>query len=116
MSVSPPDCLRCGACCFSTSARYVPVSGDDYTRLGDAAETLTVFHGNRCFMQMQDGHCAALEVTADGQFVCQVYTQRPGVCRTLERAGASCRAELSLKGASASAASVRVRLPLYSPA
>jgi Fe-S-cluster containining protein len=109
---STPECLQCGACCFSANPHYVPVSGDDHRRLGDLAEALTLFHGNRCFMRMADAHCAALTLTSDGRFVCQIYEQRPAVCRELTRGGASCQAELSLKGASAKAA----LLPLHRPA
>lgn len=99
-----PDCLRCGACCFGRSARYVAVTGDDHTRLGDAAEALTVFVGNRCFMRMEDGRCAALRVHAEGRFACAVYEQRPSVCRELARGGPACAAERARKREQAQAA------------
>ena len=94
---STPECLRCGACCFGDGERYVPVTGDDHARLGDAAEVFTVFIGNRCFMRMEAGHCAALELTADGRFVCSVYPTRPETCRELARGGAACHAEFEQK-------------------
>jgi len=97
MTTSTPECLHCGACCFSPSERYVPVTGDDHLRLGDEAESLTQFLGNRCFMRMADNHCAALTPTTDGRFVCRIYALRPEVCRALTRGGASCLAELSSK-------------------
>jgi hypothetical protein len=75
----------------------VPVTGDDHARLGDIAELLTVFLGNRCYMRMEAGHCAALALTADGRFMCSVYEARPATCRELERGGAACEAELSNK-------------------
>jgi len=93
-----PECLRCGACCFGDGERYVPVTGDDHARLGEAAERLTQFVGNRCYMRMEAGHCAALEITADGRFVCTVYAERPATCRDLERGGPACQAELATKG------------------
>lgn len=90
----PPDCLLCGACCFSQLPEYVRVLGDDYERLGDAAEALTTWHGVRCFMSMRDGHCAALVVEPDtGRFVCSVYEVRPETCRTLARGSAECAGE-----------------------
>lgn len=103
-----PPCLTCGACCFGTSDRYVPVSGDDHARLADGAERRTQFIGNRCFMRMHQGHCAALELSQDGRFVCSVYQQRPQVCRDLARGEASCQAELLQKRALSQSALLRV--------
>jgi Fe-S-cluster containining protein len=91
--MSTPSCLRCGACCFSTLDSYVRVSGDDHTRLGEHAERLTHFVGNRCYMRMHQGHCAALVVDAEGSFVCSVYEQRPDTCRELARESPQCEAE-----------------------
>jgi Fe-S-cluster containining protein len=99
-----PECLSCGACCFGGIERYVPVSGADHARLGDAAEALTVFIENRCFMRMEDGHCAALQLEPGGRFVCAVYERRPSVCRELARGGPACEAERALKRERARAA------------
>src|ERR1051326_1001869 len=57
---APSDCLRCGACCFSLAERFVRVTGDDWTRLGETAERVAHFLGHRAYMRMIDGHCAAL--------------------------------------------------------
>ena len=93
------DCLSCGTCCFSQLETYVRVSGDDFERLGSAAETLTVFVGNRAYMRMVDGHCAALRVDpAARRFVCTVYETRPAVCRALERGSPECEGEIATKG------------------
>lgn len=99
-----PACLACGACCFGDTERYVPVSGDDYARLGQAAETLTNFLENRCFMRMEHGHCAALRIEPEGRLVCTVYEQRPDVCRELARGGPACAAERARKHERARAA------------
>lgn len=93
-----PACLDCGCCCHASLATYVRVSGDDHARLGEAAETLTFFEGNRCYMRMQDGHCAALD-HIQGQYVCRVYETRPQVCRDLERGSPACEAEIERKRA-----------------
>jgi len=93
-----PACLACGACCFSRLDRYVRVMGCDHARLGDAATQLTVFIGNCCYMRMESEHCSALLIEPGGRFVCSVYDRRPDVCRDLERAGAACSAERTLKG------------------
>lgn len=92
-----PECLACGACCFGPGARYVRVAGDDHARLGERAERLTGFIEHRCYMRMEDGHCAALVLSAEGRFVCSVYEARPEVCRTLARGSAECQAELMQK-------------------
>lgn len=64
MAESPPDCLRCGACCHSPSERFVRVTGVDWARLGDAAERVAHFtgRGNEAYMKMTAGHCIALEI------------------------------------------------------
>ena len=69
-------CITCGACCFSRLETYVPVRGDDYARLGSAAEALVWFAGNRAYLVMTNGQCAALVFDGDGEaprFVCSVY-------------------------------------------
>ncbi len=74
------------------------VLGDDYSRLGELAESMVRFDGTRAYMRMRDGHCAALEVDVDsGQFVCTAYATRPQICRDLERGGSACRAEREAK-------------------
>lgn len=94
-----PACLACGTCCFSDIDRYVRVTGNDYERLGDDAETFVQFLGNRAYMRMADGHCAALEVVREHRaFVCRVYEQRPQICRDLERGSAQCLGERDTKG------------------
>ncbi|WP_245844322.1 YkgJ family cysteine cluster protein [Nibricoccus aquaticus] len=100
---TPDDCRRCGVCCFSSLESYVRVSGDDWTRLGDAAERVAHFVGNRAFMLMREGHCAALELrhAEDGaaEFFCSIYEQRPQICRDLARGSPECGGEREMKGA-----------------
>ena len=109
---SPPECLACGACCFGEGERYVPVSGDDHARLGELAETYTQFLGNRCYMRMVDGHCAALRLELDGRgngrYVCGLYAERPQTCRDRARGGGACRAELEAKHSVAQRGLLRV--------
>lgn len=79
------------------------VTGDDWARLGDAAERVAHFVGHRAFMRMRDGHCAALDVrrTADGaqEFFCTAYAGRPQICRDLARGSPECAGELAVKTA-----------------
>jgi Fe-S-cluster containining protein len=97
-------CSNCGACCFSRNVRYVRVSGDDYERLADTADSMTVFFENRCYLRMNDGHCAALSVTEQGQFFCSIYEKRPAICREISPGDPQCQAEVQQKSARATAA------------
>jgi uncharacterized protein len=95
---SPDDCTTCGACCFSRAPDYLRVFGLDYERLGDDAERLTHFLGNRVYMRLEDGHCAALRIEPEsGRYLCSIYERRPDVCHWLERGSGHCRAERSEK-------------------
>ncbi|RYZ04280.1 MAG: zinc/iron-chelating domain-containing protein [Myxococcales bacterium] len=95
---SEPECLTCGACCFSQLERYVQVTGADYERLGERAEELVSFDGHQAHLRMVDGHCAALRVEASsGRFVCSAYEARPQTCRELARGSPECRAERDAK-------------------
>jgi Fe-S-cluster containining protein len=93
----PSDCLLCGSCCFSTLPEYIRVFGVDYDRMDDEAKAYTHFIGNRCFMKIEDGHCAALSVEPSGRFVCRIYPMRPDVCSSLERGSGACAGELAEK-------------------
>jgi Fe-S-cluster containining protein len=101
--IPPDDCQKCGVCCFSDSAEYVWVTGYDWTQLGDDADRLAHFIGNRAFMKMKGGHCAALRVTRipgePAKFFCTVYDRRPEICRVLERGSPECLGELETKAA-----------------
>ena len=93
-----PECLECGTCCFSDLERYIRVTGDDHERLGEQAARLTTFLGNRCFMRMEGGHCAALIIDRrERRFVCSIYEQRPALCRELDRGSPQCAGERALK-------------------
>jgi len=106
---SPSPCLECGACCFSDLETSVRVTGDDYERLGPAAEDVVHFVGNRAYMRFADGHCAALRIKPSGRFACSVYETRPDVCRDLERGSPQCAAERFTKADRAEARLVQLR-------
>lgn len=93
----PDDCTTCGTCCFSQLENYVAVSGDDYARLGEHTDEYVAFDGNRAFMVMRDGHCAALRIDGE-RFLCAVYEWRPETCRTLARGSRECAGEIESKG------------------
>ncbi len=88
--------MTCGACCTSRSARHVPVTGDDWSRLGADADVLTHWIENRAYMRVEAQRCVALAV--DGESVrCTIYARRPEICRALDRGGPACAAERLLK-------------------
>lgn len=93
-----PECLACGACCFSLLASYVRVTGHDHDRLGHRAHELVWFDENRAYMRMVDGHCGALRIEpVSGRFFCSTYDTRPDVCRDLARGSGACKGELDAK-------------------
>ena len=112
---SAPECLNCGACCFSTAEDYVPVKGADWSRLGAAAEKWAVFVNNRAFMRMESGHCAALGIEPavvagePDRFVCAIYETRPQVCRDLARGSGECHGEWTMKRETAKTAAADMK-------
>ena len=109
MALVPP-CLACGVCCFSRLETYVRVTGDDHARLGERADELVRFEGNRAYMRMVDGHCAALRVDAtSSQLVCTAYATRPATCRDLARGAGPCLGEIASKGERPPIALMRAR-------
>ncbi|HEX3772675.1 MAG TPA: YkgJ family cysteine cluster protein [Polyangiaceae bacterium] len=121
MSETPPSCLGCGACCFSNLETSVRVTGDDYERLGEAAERLVRFVGHRAYMHFEEGRCAALridavegvegieEMASAGRFACTVYEARPETCRSFERGSPQCAGELATKGGRPEAKLIELR-------
>lgn len=98
ISEDVPECTRCGACCFSDLPEYVRVFGVDWDRMGEEARAFTTFLGNRCYMKMEGGRCAALVLdTRENRFLCAIYEERPDVCRSLERGSGACRGEIHNK-------------------
>lgn len=92
IAASLPDCRDCGACCFSVGENYVFLWGGDHAALTRQEQRrLTRFEGTHCFMEMEDGHCAAL-VNQAGRAVCSIYERRPMLCRELARGEGGCLA------------------------
>ena len=94
------ECQLCGACCFSDSSAYVPVTDADRERLGAASASELHKESGGQYMPMRDGHCSALHI-ADGVFTCSIYHRRPEICRELERGTPACHEEKRLKKAGA---------------
>lgn len=90
------DCCECGACCFSKSDSYVPVTAEDKLRLGESAERVTHEVAGASFLVMEDGHCAELQ-HLEGDWVCGIYKNRPAACRDLSRGSPACLVERALK-------------------
>lgn len=97
---TPADCRCCGVCCFSRLETYVRVTGTDWERLGEDRDQVAHFIGNRAYMRMNAGHCAALQIRTVGSaedFCCSIYERRPQVCRDLERGSPECAGEIASK-------------------
>jgi len=78
--------------------------------MDEIAQGLTTWRGNRCFMKIEDGRCAALAFDrASGTFRCTIYAVRPEVCRALERGSPACLGELETKRGRAAALVVTLR-------
>lgn len=82
---------------MSRSPRHAPVTGEDWSRLGDDAERWTIWIGNRAFMRIEGGRCAALGRGPDRRFACGIYERRPAICRDLARGSPACEAEIIRK-------------------
>jgi Fe-S-cluster containining protein len=107
----PGDCCECGACCFSISDSYVPVTAEDIARLGALEKNVTRDVDGTRFLKMANGRCAQL-LPALGDWVCGIYKQRPTACRELKRGSPECLAERALKRRKAIAAQ---KLPQEAP-
>lgn len=96
--LSVPECQACSVCCFSQLDTYVRVWGADHSRLAERAEDLVRFDGNRAYMKMVGGHCAALVLSLGSEgFTCSAYLTRPQICRDLARGSSACHGELEAK-------------------
>lgn len=102
----PGDCCECGACCFSNSDTYVQVQEEESAAL--AKTQAYVRKEGSLYLRMHNGHCAQL-AHADGDWVCQVYPDRPSPCRELTRGSPECLEERRLKLALARQLSVKLR-------
>ena len=110
MTFPPSDCRPCGRCCFSELPEYVRVFGIDADRMDERAQAFTHFIGNKSFMRLEDGHCAALAIDPDARmFSCSIYEMRPDVCRSLQRGTGACRAEYEIKADRPDVAIARLR-------
>lgn len=103
----PGDCCECGACCFSKSDSYVPVTAEDGARLGALVESATWEVNGTRFLKMAEGRCAQL-LHVEGDWVCSIYKLRPAACRQLKRGSPECLAERALKRRIAIASSRRI--------
>ncbi len=84
------------------------VSGADYGRLGDEAESMVTWTADRAFLRLiAEGRCAQLASSAtlsgENEVHCRIYAQRPEPCRELERGSPGCLAELADKALRAEA-------------
>ena len=91
------DCQSCGACCKAhpsyEGASYVRIYDEDFDRLtpGQRQKYATRLPGGRVAMRLvEDKRCAALAGEIGSCVSCQIYDNRPDVCRGFERGDDSC--------------------------
>ncbi|MEC3862544.1 YkgJ family cysteine cluster protein [Mesobacterium sp. TK19101] len=89
MTPSEFDCIRCGACCFGTHAKYIALLPEDRDRAIPDSATTSV-DGKR-YMSMCGGHCTQLTRTAGAELVCAIYNRRPEACRAFRAGSFECR-------------------------
>ncbi|MEO6953398.1 MAG: YkgJ family cysteine cluster protein [Polyangia bacterium] len=83
------DCQTCGACCYGGEA-YVAVTGPDADRMSrETRSRMVVRHGERRYLRMLNGHCAALRARG-GHYACRIYEERPTPCRTVDAGSREC--------------------------
>lgn len=96
------ECTACGVCCTSNLETYVRLNGADWDRLGAEGQSLAHFVGNRAYMRMSGGACAALvQIGQPGQVgystTCRIFERRPQTCRDLGRGSKACAGEIWAK-------------------
>ncbi len=92
-TVPIPDCEICGACCLYPLV--VPINRDESALIGnywevtlDDAENISV---ERVIpREMNDGRCTNLSGTVGERVGCEIYTNRPLVCRDFEAGSDRC--------------------------
>ena len=79
------DCLSCGACCYGPED-YVAVTGPDRDRMdARSAGRYVIRRGDRLWLRMVNGHCAARNSAARFSFGRDAYSPRRA--RALSRTG-----------------------------
>jgi hypothetical protein len=91
------DCQRCGACCYGPD-EYVSVGELDLGRMSRQTRArLVVRRGERRYLKMLHGHCAALRAR-QGHYSCRIYGERPSPCHVVEAGSRECLAARARRG------------------
>jgi Fe-S-cluster containining protein len=91
------DCQRCGACCYGPE-EYVAVSEVDLMGMSRQMRArLVVRRGERRYLKMLHGHCAALRAR-QGHYSCRIYGARPRPCHVVEAGSRECLAARRRRG------------------
>jgi Fe-S-cluster containining protein len=83
------DCQRCGACCYGPAAYVSVTDGDLVTMSRQNRARLVVRRGERRYLKMVHGHCAALRAR-QGHYSCRIYGERPRPCHVVEAGSREC--------------------------
>lgn len=85
-----PECLDCGACCHTRNPRLVELLGADSVRV---PAKFTAFENDgtaHMRMEKDERHACWVCSALGAGNACQVYLQRPFLCREFERGSAEC--------------------------
>ena len=58
--------------------------------MGAIASRITHQLGDRNYLLMAQGRCAALHISDEGRTICALYSRRPDVCRALQPGSEQC--------------------------
>jgi len=100
----PPPCNECGICCTTNlefgRGGYVQLTEADYARLPEKYRLKVVLESDLNVDRLgikgtpETGYrCTALKGIPNHKTSCDIYEQRPTVCRTFERGSPDCRKE-----------------------
>ena len=97
LNVEELDCRSCGACCKShpnyQEKDWVPVYRADVARMSaeEKEKYLLEISSNKFAIKLTtDRRCVALSGEIGSCVSCDIYANRPGVCRNFEKGASEC--------------------------
>jgi Fe-S-cluster containining protein len=98
-----PPCNECGVCCTSPHGYgrggYVVITALDYVRLPGRYQLRVISESSPNvdrFALTESGRCVALRGEPGVKTSCDIYADRPSVCRSYERGSSDCYRERAL--------------------
>jgi uncharacterized protein len=85
-----PECLDCGACCHTRNGRLVELLGADAITVPTAYAELEDDGTAHMRMIEDPAHDCLVCLALGSGNACQIYAQRPFLCREFERGSPEC--------------------------